>query len=114
MLALIMPEGVQHVVLGQVVDLFHSSFLNFLSRKLLVRKSVSRRDCFVLHLHFNQLGKPTFIILNDLLSLNINVQCTMYIVHVHVTSMIKCFGNIFIFFRLEMFTRRKSTAWTYS
>ena len=34
----------------------------------------------------------------------------MYIVH--ITSMIKCFGNIFIFFRLEMFTRRKSTAWT--
>ena len=78
----------------------------------MVRKSVSRRACFVLHLHFNQPGEPTFIILNDLLSLNINVQCTMYIVHVHVTSMIKCFGNIFIFFRLEMFTRRKSTSWT--
>ena len=39
------------------------------------------------------------------------VQCTLYIL-VHVTSMIKCFDNIFIFFRLEMFTRRKSTSWT--
>ena len=39
------------------------------------------------------------------------VQCKLYIL-VHVTSMIKCFDNIFIFFRLEMFTRRKSTAWT--
>ena len=67
-------------------------------------KSDSRRACFVLYLHFNQPGKPMFKILNDLLSLN------MY--DVRVTSMIKCFDNIFIFFRLEMFTRRKSTSWT--
>ena len=42
MLALVMPEGVRHVVRKSV-------------------KSVSRRACFVLHLHFNQPGEPIFI-----------------------------------------------------
>ena len=42
MLTLIMPEGVQHVVLGQVVDLFHSYFVNF----YLGMKTFGEENCF--------------------------------------------------------------------